>query len=318
MVRDSLKQSLFSVADDIERHPRFEKAIRLHYEALLNPYAKRPFFYKNALQFNRMLVSFSLLSHYFDNPEPLLSQVKEFCVARKLFSPNSLESFFLVLKALGFIELRPHLTDARLRVFKLSSKACKEVRMMLASMIDPLTEMGADRESMRQLSMLDDNGYMAVYFKGMSQILKQDLSMDHLLPECHWLVKREGGHLLMLAIYLDACVDADKASGFKSSSYLALASSLSVSKMHIIRLVQEGVGKDFFKVHDNSELEVLPAFVSVVRRFMSLSFAMALQCTSLKRINKPIGITFSGEEDAQGSQAQAQDKAVTCSCGITG
>ncbi len=286
MVRDSLKQSLLSMADDIELHPRFEQAIRMHYQALLKPYAKRPFFYKSALQFNRMLVSFSLLSHYFVHPAPLLSHVKEYCVARKLFSPNSLESIFLVFKALGFIELRPHLTDARLRVFKPSSKACKEVRVMLASMIDPLTEMGVDRESMRQLSMLDDHGYLAVYFKGMAQILEQDLSMDHLLPECHWLVKREGGHLLMLAIYLDACVGADTASGFKSSSYLALAKSLSVSKMHIIRLVKEGVGKDFFKVHANSELEVLPAFVSVVRRFMSLSFAMALQCTNLNRTNR--------------------------------
>lgn len=285
MMRNSLKQSLFDMADDIEKHPRFEQAIRMHYQALLQPYAKRPFFYKSALQFNRMMVSFSLLSHYFDNPAPLLSQVKEICVARKLFSPNSLESIFLVLKALGFIELSPHLTDARLRPFKPSSKACKEVRVMLASMIDPLAEMGTNIESMRQLSMLDDHGYLAVYFNGMSQILELNLSMEHLLPECHWLVKREGGHLLMLAIYLDACVGADTASGFKSSSYLALANSLSVSKMHIIRLVQDGVGKNFFKVHPNSELEVLPAFVNVVRRFMSLSFAIALQCTNLNRIN---------------------------------
>jgi hypothetical protein len=285
MVGDSLKQSLLSVADDIERHPRFEQAIRMHYHALLEPYAKRPFFYKSALQFNRMMVSFSLLSHYFDNPEPLLSEVKEICVARKLFSPNSIESIFLVLKALGFIELRPHLTDARLRPFKPSSRACKEIRVMLASMIDPLAEMGTKAESIRQLSMLDDHGYLAVYFKGMSQILEQNLSVEYLLPECHWLVRREGGHLLMLAIYLDACVGADTASGFKSSSYLALANALFVSKMHIIRLVQEGVGKNFFKVHPNSELEVLPAFVNVVRRFMSLSFAMALQCTNLNRIN---------------------------------
>lgn len=277
MVRDLLKQNLFSSAEIIESQPQFELAIRMHFKILLKLYAKRPFFYKRALQFNRMLISLSLLSLYFDSHTPLLSEVKEFCVKRKLFSPNSLESFFLVLKALGFIEVGPHLTDARLRVCKPSSKACREVRVIVASMIDPLAEICVNRESLLKLSMLDDRSYLAVYFKSMSEILKNELSMEHLIPECHWLVNREGGHLLMLAIYLDACVDSNRASGFKASSYLVLAKSLSVSKMHIIRLVQEGVEKQFFRLHTNSELEVLPAFVNVARRFMSLSFAMALQ-----------------------------------------
>lgn len=44
----------------------------------------------------------------------------------------------------------------------------------------------------------------------------------------------------MLAIYNDAFAPENDRATFRSLSYLALAKQLSVSKTHIIRMVQEG------------------------------------------------------------------------------
>ena len=72
----SLKLALDHSARVVECHAEFEACIRTHYSMLLGPYSKRPFFYKTALKFNRLMVSFALLSAYFSQPVPLLSEVK--------------------------------------------------------------------------------------------------------------------------------------------------------------------------------------------------------------------------------------------------
>ncbi|KPX70978.1 hypothetical protein [Pseudomonas syringae group genomosp. 3] len=276
-----LKTSLCRAADEVARHHNFERSIESHYATLLKHYNKRPFFYKRALQFNRLLIAFSLLSHYFTSTTPLLSQVRDFCAERKLCSHNSIQSIFLSLRVLGFIDVTAHALDARLRVFKPTDKACKEVRAMIASVIDPLADMGADSDSVHTLSTLNDYDFLAIYFRGFSELQKNNVTIDIVFPECHWLIKKEAGHMLILAIYLDARSSDIDGSGFKSSSYLTLGKQLSVSKTHVMRLIQEGVERGYFKAHPKNNLEVLPAFETMVRRFMSLSFAVGLHCMNL-------------------------------------
>ncbi|WP_256097302.1 hypothetical protein [Pseudomonas sp. 31 R 17] len=54
-----------------------------------------------------------------------------------------------------------------------------------------------------------------------------------------------------------------------------------MSKTHIIRMVQEGVEKGYFKAHSKTRLEVLPPFVSLVKRFMAFSFAVGLHAIEM-------------------------------------
>lgn len=201
---------------------------------------KRPFFYKTALKFSRLMVSFTLLSTYFSKPVPLLSEVKAFCLARGFCSRNSLESIFLLFRALGFMTVSRHSDDSRLRVFSPSSQACEEIRRMLTSVVEPLGVMCSGTAVCGSMGGLDDRAYLARYFKGFSVLLSHNVTIDLLMPDCYWLVKRDAGHMLMLAIYNDACALDNQGASFRSSSYLSIAEQLSVSKTHVIRLVQEG------------------------------------------------------------------------------
>lgn len=277
----SLKLAICHTAQALERHVDFERFIRAHYMVQLGPYSKRPFFYKSALKYSRLMVSFALLSEHFRKPMPLLSEVKAFCVKRGYCSRNSLESIFLLFRALGFMEVAPHPEDSRYRVYSPSGEACREVRLMLTFITHSLALMCPEREIFRQLHELDDQQFLATYFKGFAIILAADLTVDVLLPECYWLVKRDAGHMLMLAIYNDAFAPDNNRATFRSSSYLALAKQLSVSKTHVIRVVQEGVEKGYFKVHSKTRLEVLPRFASLVRRFMAFSFALGVHAVEL-------------------------------------
>ncbi|MBS7844590.1 hypothetical protein KFF47_17550 [Pseudomonas fluorescens] len=276
MCSRSLKLALDDSARVVESHVEFEVCIRTHYALLLEPYSKRPFFYKTALKFNRLMVSFALLSAYFSQAVPLLSKVKALCVARGFCSRNGLESIFLLFRALGFMKVAGHPDDSRLRVFSPSSQACREVRSMLACVVEPLAMLYPQNSLIRQLGELDDRAFLAVYFKGFARMFEANVTLDQLLPECYWLVNRDAGHLLMLAIYNDACALDKTGAGFRSSSYLSLAEQLSVSKTHVIRLVREGADRGFFKIHSKTQLEVLPPFVVLVRRFMAYSFAISL------------------------------------------
>jgi len=279
----SLKLAIDHSAQAFERHVDFETSIRAHYAVLLDNYSKRPFFYKSALKYSRLMVSFALLSEYFSKPMPLLCEVKAFCVAQRFCSRNSLESIFLLFRALGFMHVRVNPEDSRFRTFTPSTQACREVRVMMTSITDPLAVMCPERAVFTQLRELDDRAFLALYFKGYATLLNNKLAIDVLLPECYWLVKRDGGHMLMLAIYNDACGQGSNGASFRSSSYLALAQQLSVSKTHVIRLVQEGADKGYFKIHSKTQLEVLPPFISLVRRFMAFTFASGLHSVELSQ-----------------------------------
>lgn len=281
MCGSSLKSSMEHSVQAFERHVKFEACVRIHYKMLLNTYSKRAFFYKTALKFNRLMVSFTLMSTHFSKPVSLLSEVKEFCVARGFCSRNSVESIFLLFRALGFMKVSAHPDDSRLRVFSPSAQACQELRMVLRSVVEPLELMGAGQDIFTGLEQLDDREYVSRYFKGYATLLVNELSIDLLLPDCYWLVKRDAGHMLMLAIYNDACPPHSQGASFRSSSYLSIAAQLSVSKTHVIRMVQEGAERGYFKIHSKTQLEVLPPFISLVRRFMAYSFATCLHSLQL-------------------------------------
>lgn len=281
MCVSSLKLAMHHSAQALEHHVDFEQCVRAHYAVLLFSYSKRPFFYKSALKYSRLMVSFALVSEYFSKPIPLLSEVKEFCVSQGFCSRNSLESIFLLFRALGFMSVGTHAEDSRFRVFKPTVEACREVRLMMTSITEPLALMCPQMEVFGQLRELDDQAFLKIYFKGYGALLNNKLAIDVLLPECYWLVKRDGGHMLMLAIYCDACRLDEEGASYRSSSYLALAKQLSVSKTHVIRLVQEGADRGYFKIHSKTQLEVLPPFISLVRRFMAVTFASGLHSVQL-------------------------------------
>lgn len=275
----SLESLLRISAKKIENDINFDKAISLHFSALLERYSKRPFFYKNALKLSRLTISFILLSEYFSNPKPLLSSVKELCVSRGFCSKNSMESIFILYRALGFLDVTVDPDDSRFRTFAPSRLACSEVRSILNAVTDPLAVLFPDTKEFVDLRSLDDSEFLSIYFMFFSKMVEGELTIDVLLPECCWLLERDAGHLLMLAIYNDALVWGGGGPKYRKSSYISLAEKLSVSKSHIIRFVKAGADKGYFKIHSKTQLELLPSFIDLARQFMAFTFAISFCST---------------------------------------
>jgi len=270
----SLESALRSAAKKIESDASFDQAVSLHFFALLEQYSRRPFFYKNALKLSRLTVSFILLGEYFANPKPLLSEVKEICVSRGYCSKNSMESLFMLYKALGFLEIKIDANDSRYRTFAPSHLACSEIRSILNAVTDPLAVIFPNVKAFENLKALDNDEFLSMYFIFFSRLVKKKLTIDALLPECCWVLERDAGHLLMLAIYNDALMPGEGFARYRKSSYLSLAKKLSVSKSHVIRFVKDGADKGYFKVHSKTQLELLPRFISLARQFMAFTFAI--------------------------------------------
>lgn len=270
------RHKIYTMAAEIERHPQFESIMRMHFILLQGPYRQRPFFYKNVLKYGRFMVLMTLLSRYFSQRYPLLSEVRNVCVARGFCSKNSLESFYLLLRATGLMTIGGHPDDRRLRTFRPCGLAFSELRKTLNSLIKPMLELYPRCPVLDHVDSLDDQAFLGVYFRGYKQLLDRDLILCELVPECRWLLHKDGGHMLMLALYFDALAPSHQGSGFKGTSYLRLARDASVSKTHLIRLVQEGETRGYFAVHDKSIIQVLPDFMSLVSRIISLCFVMAL------------------------------------------
>jgi len=270
----SLESLLRNSAKEIESDISFDKAVSLHFIALLERYSKRPFFYKNALKLSRLTVSFILLGEYFSNPKPLLSEVKEMCISRGYCSKNSMESIFILYRALGFLDIMADPDDSRFRTFAPSRLACSEVRSILNSVTDPLVVLFPSAGELNALKELDDYEFLSIYFNFFSKLVEAKLTIDVLLPECCWMLERDAGHLLMLAIYNDALVSEGGYARYRQSSYLSLAEKLSVSKSHIIRFVKAGADKGYFKIHSKTKLELLPSFINLARHFMAFTFAI--------------------------------------------
>lgn len=248
--------------------------ITRHYQLMEQHYTGRPLFYKSILKYDRFLVVLSMLTHYYGHYFPSLSRVKEFCERRGYLSKNSLESYFSFFLISGYMDISDHPEDRRLRVFKPSLRAMAEtIKIISAYYFPAMGVLGPECSELRV-----DSRTVQAYFKGFNKVLEADLTLDVLVPECRWLMNRDGGHMLMLAFFCDALQgQCANAGGYKVSTYAQLSSRLSVSSTHLIRMVREGEKKGYFKAC-KSGLEITECFMTLVRRMMLVSFAITQVC----------------------------------------
>jgi len=253
-----------------------DERIISHYQLMEQHYTGRPLFYKSILKFDRFLVVLSMLAHYYSDPFPSLSRVKEFCERRGYLSKNSLESYFSYFLISGYMDVSDHPEDRRLRVFKPSVRAMVETVKILSAYLFPA--MGG--RAPECLESRADGKTVRAYFKGFNTLLEANLTLDILVPECRCLVNRDGGHMLMLAFFNDALQGQPTAAGsYKVSTYAQLSSRLAVSSTHLIRMVKEGEKQGYFKV-GKSGLEISECFMVLVRKMMVVSFAIT--CASIR------------------------------------
>ncbi|WP_207850000.1 MULTISPECIES: hypothetical protein [unclassified Pseudomonas] len=248
-----------------------DEAILLHFDLIMESYRKKPFFYKNLLKYDRFMVALSLLSFNYRNEQVPLSTVKAFCQARGYMSRNSLDSYFSFLVVSGYMNIQLDVQDGRQRSSQPTEKTLCAATLLLKSYLLPSQMLSPSDIELPGLGKSAD--LLRCYARGFARILESGFLLDKLLPEAKWILNRDGGHMPMLALYTDALRKGSLETGYKVSSYLEISSSLGVSKTHMQRMIKEGQLQGYFKC-DKRLVELSPAFLDLIRRAMSICFAI--------------------------------------------
>ncbi|MBD8575849.1 hypothetical protein IFR09_19105 [Pseudomonas syringae] len=272
MERAALLERLEAEMERLSACPDIDQRIIRHYELMEQHYLGRPLFYKSILKYDRFMVALSLLAHYYCEPFPSLSRVKEFCERRGYLSKNSLESYFAFFLISGYMDVSDHPDDRRLRIYKPSARAMTETVKIISAYYFPA--LGIIDES--SLERRVDEPTVRHSFRNFQKVLDANFTLEMLVPESRWLMNRDGGHMVMLALFCDALqTQSLTGTGRKVSTYAQLSSRLSVSSTHLIRMVKEGEKAGYFKVCKNA-VEITDSFMALARRMMIANFAITL------------------------------------------
>ncbi|MEK2609789.1 hypothetical protein WLF18_11810 [Pseudomonas shirazensis] len=247
-----------------------DAALDKHLQLMLEQYRRKPFFFKSLLKYDRLMVVLSLLAFYFHDPMTPLSRVKAFCERRGYLTRNTLESYFSFFLISGYMHVSPHPDDARQRIYRPSKTAIDLATQLISAYLIPAQQLIPDAQPGQRT---EPTAFLRQYFSGFAHLLDADVLLDGLLPGAKWIMNRDGGHLPMLSLYLDARGFHSNDGGYKVSSYAELSSRLGVSTMHVARLVKEGESKGYFRTQ-GTLVEMRPAFAELVRHTMAIYFAV--------------------------------------------
>ncbi|KIQ06177.1 MULTISPECIES: hypothetical protein [Pseudomonas] len=260
-----------------------EAVINDHYDLMMARYKLNPLFYKTLFKSDRYMVALALLSKFYSTKGMTLSVVRSFCEERGYLSKNTLESyfsFFLITKRMTIIT---HPSNGRLRVYEPSAQALAETKAILDTHLLPLASLSM--ENLRFLTTSNSSCRSEHFLRGFAQLLDARCTLDIIVPDAHWMLNRDGGYMLVLALYIDMSKNRNEQGGYKSSTYAALSSLLCVSSTHLMRLVREGETRGYFKNHKNI-VEVTPKFESFVRTMMACTFAITLVSVELGEVQE--------------------------------
>ncbi|CRM59530.1 MULTISPECIES: helix-turn-helix domain-containing protein [Pseudomonas] len=262
-----------------------DEAMLLHFDLIMESYRGKPFFYKNLLKYDRFMVALSLIGFGYKDEQVPLSEVKAFCQKRGYMSRNSLDAYFSFLVVSGYMNVQLHVQDGRLRCFQPTDKTLRDATPIIKSYLLP-SQMILPYDSWFP-SLATSVDLLRIYARGFTRILESDFLLDKLLPEAKWILNRDGGHLPMLALYTDALRNGSLETGYKVSSYVELSRCLGVSKTHMQRMIKEGELQGYFKC-DKRLIVLSPAFVELMRRAMSICFAITRVSMELGVAEDPV------------------------------
>ncbi|MDC6378932.1 hypothetical protein BW687_001930 [Pseudomonas graminis] len=269
------RNDLLGYVDDVRRivaNGDINKAIILHFDLMMGTYQQRPLFYKHILKFDRFMVAVALLSFSFENPKMPLSRVKDFCRDRDYMSSNSLDSLFSFFETTGFMDIFTYEEDGRQRLFRPTSTAQTAAKNLIHAYVKPSEDMSPGWRGLASLAL--PHNYVSYYYKGFAKVLDANVLLGHQRPDEKWIMNRDGGHLPMLALYVDNLRNPGSKADQKVATYSNLSSRLGVSHTHIIRMIKEGESRGYFRCNKH-QVQLQPEFSELVRRVMINIFAIA-------------------------------------------
>ncbi|CAI3788431.1 hypothetical protein AHFPHNDE_02107 [Pseudomonas sp. MM227] len=259
------------------------KAIFMHFDLMMTTYQQKPLFYKHILKHDRFMVVVTLLSFSFKNPKMPLSRVKEFCRDRDYMSANSLDSLFSLFEITGFMDVIADEEDGRQRLYRPTAAALSTAKNLINAYTKPSEGMIPNEDRLNRVTLPHD--LVPYYYKGFSKVLDANIMLGHQRTDEIWIMNKDGGHLPMLALYVDNLRNSCSKTDQKVATYSDLSSRLGVSHTHIIRIIKEGESRGYFKCNKH-QVQLQPEFTELVHRVMASHFAIA-------RVSLELGIACS-------------------------
>lgn len=273
MTQHQLQDTIARYSQQLKKHPCFREAIQHHYDSLLITYKKQPLFYKTILQSSRFHVVLALLCFHYSDRKAVLADIKEFCVKMGLTSLNTVNSLVTLLRITGRMTLEKSEDDRRVLLYNPSVKGLNETRSYMQVSIPSLKMLLP--ESTLSAHALEDNTTFEQFFHRSANLLFDEVILSRLVPNSAMFVDKDAGHIIILRIYLMAAQGED-GKWWLRPNYNKTAKDLSVSRMHLRRIVNCGIMAGLFSEDSEGVLEIHNGFMEMAESYFGFYFSFIL------------------------------------------
>jgi hypothetical protein len=248
--------------DDIARHPRLPQARKIFLDRLLDVYGDDPFLVRLLIESGRFAV-FHIASALEAVQDPARREtwltvglLKEKMAASGLGSPRHVDQLIGRLCAVGFMQMRPHARDGRVRILVPTEKLRAHDRELLATQFAPLGLIHPEQDY--GLVLRRDPQFHAHYRRTSAKYLPLGAKLMLSLPDINLFLEHAGGYTVLAALLRAAIQTGDGAQA--AVPYADIGERFGVSRTHVRRLLELAKDAGLVRLHARGgrRVELLP------------------------------------------------------------
>ena len=269
-------------------HPRFPEASRIAASGLVAFYQGERVVNQVMPDRIRYIISvFAIHLHFAGRPNDpgsglTASRLRKLCVERKICSPGRAEAMLAIMRGYGHLVPAPSDADRRLRrlvptesLFAWHRKRCTFFFEAAAKVMP---------EHAQAMAEVDTPGFMPHFVQHLARIHVSGFHYVEQVPDVRLFFERSaGGPILMSIVLAGDSNDPFTPSRAVSISFSAIARDFGVSRVHVRRLVQEGISAGLLERAGPSgdDLAVSSRLSDAVRRVLAIYIIHYTHCARL-------------------------------------
>jgi hypothetical protein len=272
----------------IMAHPRFTEACRSAAAGLVALYQGERIINQVMPDRIRYIISvFALHLHFAGRPNDpssglTASRLCKLCVERKICSTGRAEAMLAIMRSYGHLVPAPSESDRRLRRLVPAEPLFAWHRKRCTFFFEAAAKVLPDNAD--ALAALDAPEFMPKFIRHLAKTHAEGFHYVAYVPDVRMFFERDaGGPILMSIALAGGSDDTFPPSRSISVSHLAIARDFGVSRMHVRRVIQEGVRAELLERAGPSgnELNVSPRLRDGVRRVLAAYLAHYTHCARL-------------------------------------
>jgi hypothetical protein len=270
-------------------HPRFAEAGRMVAAGLVALYqGERTVNLVMPDRIRYIISVFAMHLHFAGRPNDpnsglTASRLCRLCVERKICSEGRAESMLAIMREFGHLVPAPSEEDRRLRrmvpaesLFAWHRQRCTHFFAAAAKVLPQHAD---------ALAALDTPGFMPKFLRHLARSHVAGFHYVEHVPDVRMFYERSAGGPILMSIMLAGASDTFPPSRPVSISLSGIARDFEVSRVHVRRLVQDGVNAGLLDRVGSSgdELEVSPRLSEAIRRVTASYIVHYTHCAHLGR-----------------------------------